>query len=173
VFNRAKANNVRAHYKEFTSYLKNMIKLRAEQFMRYGDEHNVVRIPASEMSTAFEVMPTYNEGTYDVRKWNWLNDKTSEGYAERIAGFKELVQSGDTEKFHTAFLITCVNAHRNWGAVRVPDDGWLVNVKALIAMADEVLMKAHAEEVLDIVELPQGKLPNPKYASWLTYPSEA
>jgi hypothetical protein len=30
-----------------------------------------------------------------------------------------------------------------------------------------VILRTHAKEVLERIELPQGKLPNPKYRDWI------
>lgn len=147
VINRVAANNVRAKYKDFTDYMKNICKLR---------------VPSKEYDT-FEV--TRQEFmAFDFGKFYYTSSETREA-------IMELVQSGDTEKYHEAFMRLTLESLPQWLRQRVlNDDNFIArpNVKDIRDSLKEVILRSHAKEVLDKIELPQGKLPNPKYRDWIT-----
>jgi hypothetical protein len=143
--NKVAANNVRATYKEFSDYMNNICKLR---------------VPSKEHDT-FEFM------RHELEPLNMkFYYTTDEGYGEIM----ELVQSKDTEKFHRAFLLLVLESLPHWYRQRVINDDTFIakpNIKDMKDALRHVILRTHAKEVLERIELPQGKLPNPKYRDWI------
>jgi len=141
------ANNVRARYKEFTDYMKNICKLRV--LSKEYDTFEVVRHEFTSLG-----LGTFYYSSTDSYK-----------------AVMELVQSEDVEKYHEAFMRLVLESLPNWTRQRVlNDDNFTArpNVKDMRDTLKEVILRTHAKEVLEKIELPQGKLPNPKYRDWIT-----
>jgi hypothetical protein len=167
VLNRAKANNVRARYEPFFTYMKTMTKIRREvTHNRYrNSDYHVVRIAHAEFAEHFEHKA--NSIAFNVEEYAQLTNKALIDYEKNIARFMELMQSSDVADFHKAFLCVALTAERCWGYFNVRDDGMEVRVDKLKATLDDIIMMRHADEVLDVVELAVGKLPNRKYMGWI------
>ena len=167
VLNRAKANNVRAKYKPFFTYMKSMLKIRKETFHnQWRDIHyDAVRMTHAEFAEHFEYKA--NSIAFEVSAYAQLTNKALIDYEGNIARFMELVQSSDVADFHKAFLCVALTAEKCWGYFNVRDDGFEVRVEKLKTTLDDIIMLRHANEVLDEVELEMGKLPNRKYIGWI------
>jgi hypothetical protein len=167
VLNRAKANNVRERYKPFLTYVKTMTKIRREvTHNRYRNtDYHVVRITHAEFAEHFPL--NANSISFDVSEYAQLTNKALNDYSQNNARFMELVQSSDVADFHKAFLCVVLTAEKCWGYFHVREEGMEARVDKLKATLDDIILMRHADEVLDVVELAVGKLPNRKYMGWV------
>lgn len=168
VLNRTKANIVRAKYKPFLTYVKSMLKIRKETLRNEWREidYDVVRITHAEFAEHF---PRKNNlVSFDVEAYTQLTTKGLNNYEENIGRFMELVQSSEVSDFHKAFICVALTSERCWGYFHVGEENGLqVRIGKFKTTLDDIIMMRHAEEVLDEVELPIGKLPNRKYMGWI------
>ena len=169
-FNRGKANIVRAKYKAFYDYVSNMSKVRKEVKKRgfYGDDtHECVAFSYEEFAEYFEPVRV-GEYELNVKQVLGLAQKHDNAYAEKVKTFMELVQSDKAEDFHKALICVAVNSKKCYGTLRFFNEkSFNVPTKKLKELTDEIILMIHSEEVLDRVELVDGKLPNPKYMKWV------
>ena len=125
----------------------------------------------------------------DTYSWEWLMPVnavvgsrlasmgvTRENTRER---FIDLISAKDDDpdqagKFHKALIGALLRNH----ALETNEQGELLNnplrtkgvnliADAIEAVLDEIILRAHAGEVLERVELKQGATPNPKYVDWV------
>jgi len=101
-------------------------------------------------------------------------------YEENMRAFTETIVNGQPEdvrheNFYRGAMVLLVegywesrSARGNEWVLHDYEDGGSVNVNAWMLMVDEAILKYHAEEVLERVQLEVGKTPNPKYASWIS-----
>ena len=101
-------------------------------------------------------------------------------YEENMKAFTDTIVNGQPEdvrheNFYRGAIALLVEGYREsrsthnneWVLHDYEMDGW-VDVNAWMPMIDEAILKYHAEEVLERVELEVGKTPNPKYAKWIS-----
>lgn len=98
-------------------------------------------------------------------------------YEENMKAFTDTLVNGQPEdvkhhNFYRGAMAFLVEGYRDNGAEwllhdRVHTEA-LVHVNEWMLNVDEAILKYHAEEVLDLVELEVGKTPNPKYARWIS-----
>ena len=101
-------------------------------------------------------------------------------YEENMRAFTETIVNGQPEdvrheNFYRGAVALLVEGYREsrsthnneWVLHDYEMDGW-VGVNEWVPMIDEAILKYHAEEVLERVQLELGKTPNPKYASWIS-----
>ena len=160
---RKEANAVKKRYKEFTDYLKNSMKLRA-------DENGYVKISADELANAFP------EGSpFRKMYWGHMDYKECKPYKEMGEMFFEMVgaTSDDKhEKFYHATLLLVANtkgiileqaSNNPRGAWRVGNGGL-----ALINKFNELVLKWHSHEVFEITPARAGVVPSPKYKKYVS-----
>jgi hypothetical protein len=180
--NRAASNNVRARYKDFYDYLKGFVGVRsAPVTLRYGRVTECVSFSVQE---AADMLGTVQErsGSPMINRepfahilqrpsevyphWRKLN-QLDVLYPEGCTWFTELIGSGDHQKFYKAAMALLLLET----GTMLADDGRLsvvfnVESSKLLTMLDSILMRWHADEVLVLETLADGKLPNPKYEKW-------
>jgi hypothetical protein len=101
-------------------------------------------------------------------------------YEENMKAFTETIVNGQPEdvkhdNFYRGAMALLVEGYREsrsthnneWILHDYDMEGW-VNVNEWMLLVDEAILKYHAEEVLERVQLEVGKTPNPKYASWIS-----
>jgi hypothetical protein len=101
-------------------------------------------------------------------------------YEENMKAFTDTIVNGQPEdvkhqNFYRGAVALLVEGYREsrsthnneWILHDYDMEGW-VNVNEWMLLVDEAILKYHAEEVLERVELEVGKTPNPKYASWIS-----
>jgi len=101
-------------------------------------------------------------------------------YEENMKAFTDTIVNGQPEdvrheNFYRGAMAFMVEEHV---ARRMHSRGdWVLhdyerevvsNANQLVLAMDEAILKYHAEEVLERVELEVGKTPNPKYAKWIS-----
>jgi uncharacterized protein YlzI (FlbEa/FlbD family) len=171
---RKEANNVRARYKAFADYFKGYIKLRSETIKRrWGDDYTGICISAQEIAAAFGMSDLHP----DQAVWLGTNEilqKGSKKYERAAEEMLALITSDDHEKWSKAALWFFGHDHTVHVAIV---DGKAKQFDAVYYMTrradlgfkkfDEFILKWHAEEVLERVQIAEGKLPNKAYAGWL------
>jgi hypothetical protein len=101
-------------------------------------------------------------------------------YEENMRAFTETIVNGQPEdvrhvNFYRGAMALLVegyresrSTHNNEWVLHDYEDGGSVNVNEWMLLVDEAILKYHAEEVLERVQLEVGKTPNPKYAAWIS-----
>lgn len=187
--NRKAANNVRDRYKAFGDYLSGFLKVRK-------DENNVIRISAHELGQAVGVTesehPTYaitqkphgNGGWYrtgaqthkfiDLMNWQLIHSEphSTKDKSQRksvLKDMQDMMLSNDHASFYKAAMLLCsCNAYTVLAYYEDGGNAVSETVSFIRAAYKNLLMKLHADEILERVELPAGAVPNQTYERWLT-----
>ena len=158
---RKEANNVRARYKEFTDYLKNILRLRA-------DENGRVLISGEEFGNTFP-KGTAMRSLY----WSHMEQKSSASYKETNEVFFGLVGATDDdkhEKFYQASLLLVANIRGILLEHANGDRTWRINDggKGMLEKFKELVLKWHSHEVFEITPARAGVVPSPKYKKYVS-----
>lgn len=168
--NRKAANNVRARYKPFANYLKGFSKVRAEMITpQYGEPYQAVRFSAEELQAAFGVSGMF-EGQVLWRGTHHLTNRAFKDHVRFSEEMRSLITSDDHEKWNKAALWFFGHEHDMHISLEPTrrDQYYLTRrVNQGMKMFDEFILRQHAEEVIEKVQVEDGKLPNMKYADWL------
>ena len=158
---RKEANAAYAKYKEFADYLKNSMKLRA-------DENGRVLISGEEFVNAFPV------GSM-MRKlyWGYMDHKEYNTYKEMSELFFEMVGATDDdkhEKFYHATLLLVANIRGIMLEHASGDRTWRINDggKGMLEKFKELVLKWHSHEVFEITPARAGVVPSPKYKKYVS-----
>ena len=167
---RKEANNVRARYKAFADYFKGFSKVRAETITpQYGEPYQAIRFSTEELQAAFGGRKLF-EGQVVWNGVQVLLQKKSKQYEPAAEEMMSLITSGDHEKWNKAALWFFGHEHDTHISFE-PNrrDQYFPTRRADIGFKkfDEFILKWHAEEVLERVQVAEGKLPNKAYAGWL------
>lgn len=178
--NRKAANNVRARYKEFADYFRMFINLRTvEHKGKWGHSFSAVTYTIRE---AVEVLGTEQDIAFNAlvvkdtakniatrpgeRRGRWGTSAAT--YKEAGETFFGWITSGDAEQFYKAAMALTV------GNMTLVVEGRGDMDKQMMREADyvkdmfpNIVMRWHAEEVLEKVALGENKLPNAKYIGWI------
>jgi hypothetical protein len=187
--NRKAANNVRARYKLFDDYFKGFLKLR--------NNDGVMRMTATELGNAIgyttSEKPTYaishkmvgasinlyRTGVQvhkfiDMTDWRLIVDspytsQEREKIKHVLREMQEKMLTTDHEEFYKAAMILCgCNSYNVLAYDENHDNAWNESVSVVEKIYKAMLVKLHAHEVLERIELPPGAVPNQKYEHWLT-----
>ena len=142
--NREKASAVKAKNKPVYDYFGSMIKLRASE--------GRIMFTGAEFAGAGVI-----EFGENLRK-------------KAMELVQEAGKTDDVEIQYKAFLHVAAYSIQGWYAYRMlaePERLRPVNTTALKELMRELMLRAHAHEVLDRVALPPGKTPNRKYRDWV------
>lgn len=160
---RKEANAACAKYKEFADYLKNSMKLRA-------NERGHVNIFGSEFGNAFPKGSPFRK-----MYWGHMEQKEFKTYKETGEVFFELVGATDEdkhEKFYQAslLLVACIRGIMLEHADRDLHGGWHISDggKSLANKFKELVLKWHSHEVFEITPARAGVVPNPKYKKYVS-----
>lgn len=168
--NRKAANNVRGRYKPFADYLKGFSKVRAEHITpRYGEPYQAIRFSAEELQAAFNESGLFKGQVVWCGVYNLLN-KRSKNYEESSRGMMNLITSDDHEKWNKAALWFFGHEHDMHISLEpTRQDQYYLTRRVNIGMKvfDEFILRQHAHEVIEKVQVEDGKLPNMKYADWV------
>lgn len=160
---RKEANAAYAKYKEFTDYLKNSMKLRA-------DENGYVKISADELANAFP------EGSpFRKMYWGHMDYKEYNTYKEMGEMFFEMVGATSDDKhekfYHaTLLLVACIRGIMLEHASNNPHGAWHISDggKGMLEKFRELVLKWHSHEVFEITPARVGVVPNPKYKKYVS-----
>jgi hypothetical protein len=146
--NRKAANAVRKKYADFLKYIKGMVNLRSEmieprRWARRQKPYAVITLTAPEIAyPKLEV----------------------KGMVRGLMEYIRLDQPEDTrhENHNTAFamVLNGCQMYRGDSQYKAPAD-------EVLGLIDELLLRAHAQEVLVWTELKVGQVPSGKYKGWM------
>lgn len=146
--NRKAANEVRKKYADFLRYIKGMVNLRSEmveprRWARRQKPYAVITLTAPEIAyPKLEV----------------------KGMVRGLMEHIKLDQPEETrhENHNTAFAMVLSGCQMNRG-----DSQYRAPADEVLGLIDELLLRAHAQEVLVWTELEAGKVPSGKYRGWM------
>ena len=188
--NRQKAGEVRARYKEFSTYFKGMVSLRTEEIhmQYYNNSLSGIRVSIAELQNAFSVEKSdstepnsNNDPDHIIGHMRWMHDQPQRHfnygsqrageYNEGMAQFLELIKSDQPEdvkhlNFYKGALAVLMSGDRIYQRGQ-DDNTYITKAKPIVKALDTVLLKAHAEEVLVRKELPIGSVSKGAYDRWL------
>lgn len=155
--NRTEVNRVLKIYKPFTDYVRNCLNLMREPIR---PSHATV---AKELITPFLTdPPSFLE----------RHDKTVKNpkALEYIRHWQNLAMKDDAESHAEAMGMFLAQVHgvtSPWGKVRLEREGHMfVDIAKMLGELREILLRAHAEEVLVIKETKHGSVPSTNYNDW-------
>jgi hypothetical protein len=181
--NRQSANNVRARYKEFTTYFKGVVSLRTEDFKpRYAYKDTVYKgicVSLHELQTAFEsdkTDPTFVLGNLEhiadtpQRHFDYGTKRAGE-YKEGIDSFIQLIRAEQPEEtkhtnFYKGALAVMMTCERFYPQGQ-DDNTYVLKAKSMVKVCDTIILKMHAKEVLMRKELPLGSVSKGTYDGWV------
>jgi hypothetical protein len=182
--NRKAANNVRAKYKAFADYFKGFLNLRKAHVSTHRGELACVEYTAAEAGELLGTTVRFHTAQWvNTEQFECLNLRPYENYAfthsgytdakrfEAIAEYRSAgekffgwIESGDTEQFYKAAIaLVTFKTTLNMEDQRVIRR----ELKMLPRLYDLILMRWHADEVLEKIKLNSGRIPNPQYANWI------
>lgn len=173
VVNRTGANNVRKRSARFRDYLKGFISLRTQEVKRYGNTYDMVVIPTSEFAAMFGTMTVKDWSGNKIEEINTavyrhLTDKKGSTYPifmKSSQHLDELITSDDTDNYYRAALLLCARA--STGGLSIKNETMLSLPAHVTDVLDESQFKLHSKEVLMLVEVAKGKVPNSTYDTWV------
>ena len=146
--NRKAANEVRKKYADFLNYAKGVAKLRSEmvepsRWARRQNPYAVVTL--NEQETAMARM----------------------GTEEMVRGLMDCIRFDQPEEtrhenYNVAFAMAL-----NGCSIGNSGDGYIVVTEEVLWLIDELLLRAHAQDVLVWTELKAGQVPSGRYRGWL------
>jgi hypothetical protein len=175
VINRSGANNVRKRTADFRGYLKGFISLRTQEVKKYGNAYEMVCVPRTEFA---EIFGTRVEEDWSGKKISLLNsenfyyltDKRNSynKFMESSRALDALARSSDPQDYYLAAMMLCARAsHETYVRLDTKTEESLRAMPhTIIETFDESQFKLYASEVLTMVEVGKGKVPNTKYDSW-------
>jgi len=164
VMDRKKANEVRAKYKKFISYLRNGLKLRLTE------ESAIFSV--DELVSAFGTTKhPYNDSITVINSAKFESLEMKEPSLNEFFGLILDESEESTTAYYKAMLMlvgrSYIHSYRQHIAVSNGTGSIMVNPRSLMDRLYECIYKAHAKEVLVYKELAQGKVPTGKYDSWV------
>jgi len=167
------ARDLRKRYAPFLTYVRNMIKLRkhtlthsSHQYYARQVDQEIVTFYYDELKDYFDLSPSSAGNAYfhlDRSHCKYLL-----GGADRelhTFRFMELLESGDTSKYHEAMLQLAITSLNH--AIRRELTSFNVTVARLKSIVTEPIYYHYRKECLEWVKLPIGKLPHNRYDGWL------
>ena len=149
--NRKAASDVRKKYADFLNYAKGMVKLRSEmkepsRWARRQTPYAVITIQEEELRGARLGVDMLTWGLTDFLKPDQPEETRHENYNEALA-----------------MVLRHSHHHNNQIGYQAPAD-------EVLGLIDELLLRAHAQDVLVWTELKAGQVPSGKYKGWIGEP---
>jgi hypothetical protein len=145
--NRKAANDVRKKYADFLNYAKGMVRLRSEmvepkRWARRQKPYAVITVTGDEIRGA--------QLKVDMLTWGLMH-------------LIKLEQPEETrhENHNAAFAMVL----RHTNQYNLPD--YKAPADEVLSLVDELLLRAHAQDVLVWTELKVGQVPSGKYKGWM------
>ena len=150
--NRKGANNVRARYKPFNTYLSSMCRLKGDSMY-----------PAEDF---YQVFGKNKFGSLNVRS---IADNTYDKWGDQIKDFFKLVTDTNEEtrndSFYKALLIVAMSFGRpKWGPTDA--DGYVLFEKPALKVFDKLVIGFHRAETLEDKVLPNGVIKKDPYGEY-------
>jgi hypothetical protein len=146
--NRKAANAVRKKYADFLNYAKGMVKLRSEmkephKWARRQTPYPVITIQEEELRGARLGIDMLTWGLMDFLKLDQPEETRHENYNEALA-----------------MVLRHSHHHNNQTGYQAP-------ANEVLGLIDELLLRAHAQDVLVWTKLEVGQVPSGKYRGWM------
>lgn len=176
--NRKAANNVRRRYAPFLDYLKGMLKLREQEvelrsaYRPISTTVTTVVFSAEEMAQVAGVDFYLGNVTEQFRQGGGKYNEVIHTQRQRMLDLINPDQPEETrhENFYKAALSLArgYTSASEFSAMKaVGRDTVLRERQDVLSRADEALLMAHAQEVLEVTKLEGKAMPNPKYMGWI------
>jgi hypothetical protein len=186
--NRKKMAEAKAEYKEFERFFKGFLavqKMDSPVVHKYEKSFSAVPIHASTLAELFGEKSDDKRKYVDVSKYREMVDKpyVNSRYVATHAGFHyfnaseavaELItsnQSEDTKQanFLKGAYLFCTKAATYGFYVETDDNTKYAHLNKTLKIYEDFILLKHTDSVTDLVELPDGTLPNPKLAKAMTW----
>ena len=152
--NRKGANNVRARYKPFTTYLSSMCKLKA------GSDY-----PQSELVRVFGLNKYKQPNMGDLSRDNYNEWEDSvKPFFEWVSDTKEETQN---ESFYKGLLLMAKSfGVENWVRGGSQEEGYALTERKALKAFDELVIGFHRDETLEEKVLPEGVVNKDSYGKY-------
>jgi hypothetical protein len=152
--NRKGANNVRARYKPFTTYLSSMCKLKA------GSDY-----PQSELVRVFGLNKYKQPNMGDLSRDNYNEWEDSvKPFFEWVSDTKEETQN---ESFYKGLLLMARSfGVENWARGGSQEEGYTLAERKALKAFDELVIGFHRDETLEEKVLPEGVVNKDSYGKY-------
>ena len=141
VINRKKANNVRANYKEFFTYMQGICKLKGNSIFPNEEYERVLGNPEAHAKWPCELNRT------EYARWD-----------EDIVKFFGLITDTNAETRNDSFYNAMLQVARTFGTRRWKegDEGYVLSEKRAVDGLYSLILGWHRDEILEPKQLPQG-----------------
>ena len=152
--NRKGANNVRARYKPFTTYLSSMCKLKA------GSDY-----PQSELVRVFGLNKYKQPNMGDLSRDNYNEWEDSvKPFFEWVSDTKEETQN---DSFYKGLLLMAKSfGVENWVRGGSQEEGYALTERKALKAFDELVIGFHRDETLEEKVLPEGVVNKDSYGKY-------
>lgn len=152
--NRKGANNVRARYKPFTTYLSSMCKLKA------GSDY-----PQSELVRVFGLNKYKQPNMGDLSRDNYNEWEDSvKPFFEWVSDTKEETQN---ESFYKGLLLMAKSfGVENWVRGGSQEEGYALTERKALKAFDDLVIGFHRDETLEEKVLPEGVVNKDSYGKY-------
>jgi len=166
------ARDLRKRYAPFLTYVRNMIKLRKHMLTHSGQHYYVGQVNQEVVTFYFDELKDYFDSSPSTGNPLFYLDRSH--CKDLLLGsnrelhtfrFMELLESGDTSKYHEAMLQLAVTSLNH--VIRRELVSFNVTVSRLKSIVTEPIYYHYRKECLEWVELPTGKIPQNRYDGWL------
>ena len=141
VINRKKANNVRANYKEFFTYMQGICKLKGNSVFPNDEYERVLGEQEAHAKWACELNRT------EYARWD-----------DDIVKFFGLITDTNAETRNDSFYNAMLQVARTFGTRRWKegDEGYVITEKLAVDGLYSLILGWHRDEVFEAKQLPQG-----------------
>jgi hypothetical protein len=190
--NRKKMAEVKAEYREFERFFKgflNLQKMDSPVVHRYETSFLAVPIHVSTLIELFGEKKDVPQPYVDMLKYREFMDKphVNSRYVTPLGGFQyfngakavaELMtsnQSEDTKQanFLKAAYLFCVKSVTNSLYVGTDNNTRYAHINKTIKNFEDFILLKYTDKVAELVELPDGTLPNPKLEKMMTWHNQS
>lgn len=163
VINRAEAKRIDKMYKPFTDYVKLCMNLTKTD---HPDRAYISR----DIINPYVTSPP---STLSLCHMKYANPDVHGKFMEYLRNWQAMATSGDVEKMQAAMGMFFANAITSNWAYKVGDttQPWVVAIRQKLGQLREIILRAHAEEVLELREVDGGKVPATTYDNWALGPA--
>jgi len=190
--NRKKMAEVKAEYKEFERFFKGFLSVqKMDNPVVHAYERYFVAVPihASTLTELFGEKKDVFQSYVDMLEYRYFMDKphADSKYVTSLGGYEyfnasnavaELMtsnQSEDTKQvnFLKAAYLFCVKSHTNSLYIGVDNDARYAHINKTIKNFEDFLLLKYTDKVAELVELPDGMLPNRKLEKMMVWHNQS
>lgn len=161
--NRAEAKRIDKMYKPFTDYVKLCMNLTKTD---HPDRAYISR----DMIDPYVTSPP---STLSRCYMKYATPNPQGRFMEYLRNWQAMATSGDVEKMQAAMGMFFAGAITSNWAYKVGDttQPWTVAIRQKLGQLREIILRAHAEEVLELREVDEAKVPATTYDNWALGPA--